>query len=132
MNNKMTELSVVPITAVIVALTLAVDEYNKAKIDPASQDTAQQLLIIIIALAIFLLVALIAVLFKPTSAGARMLFSAVALIAIIVALVVAWLNYVNNSGKKFAVETLIIALAVTVPILTSLVHKDTLTLKIDL
>ncbi len=128
----MTELSVVPITAVIVALTLAVDEYNKAKIDPASQDTAQQLLIIIIALAIFLLVALIAVLFKPTSAGARMLFSAVALIAIIVALVVAWLNYVNNSGKKFAVETLIIALAVTVPILTSLVHKDTLTLKIDL
>ncbi len=128
----MTELSVVPITAVIVALTLAVDAYNKAKIDPASQDTAQQLLIIIIALAIFLLVALIAVLFKPTSAGARMLFSAVALIAIIVALVVAWLNYVNNSGKKFAVETLIIALAVTVPILTSLVHKDTLTLKIDL
>jgi hypothetical protein len=42
------------------------------------------------------------------------------------------LNNVNNSGKKFAVETLIIALAVTVPILTSLVHKDTLTLKIDL
>lgn len=128
----MSELAVAPITAVILGLALSVDAYNKASLDPASQDTAHRLLTIIIALAIFLLIAIIAVLFRPASPGARMLFSAVGLIALIVALVVAWLNYVNNSGKKFAVETLIIALVVSVPILITLINKDTLNISLRL
>lgn len=128
----MSELAVAPITAVILALALSVDAYNKAALDPANADTAQRLITIIVALAIFLIIALIAVLFKPASPGARMLFSAAGLIALIVALVVAWLNYINNSGKKFAVETLIIALVVSVPILVTLINKDTLNIRLNL
>jgi hypothetical protein len=128
----MSELAVAPITAVILGLVLTVDAYNKASVDPAYQQTASRLLTIIIALGIFLAVAVVAVIFKPATPGARMLFSAVALISLIVALALAWLNYINNSGKKFAVETLIIALVLSVPILTTLINRDTLSIKLNL
>jgi hypothetical protein len=128
----MTELSVAPLTAVILALVLSVDAYNKSKIDPSNADTTQRLLITIIALVVFLLVAVIGILIKPVTSGTRMLFSVVGLVALIVALAVAWLNYINNSGKKFAVETLVIALVTSVPILATLISRDTLTIKLDL
>lgn len=128
----MTELSVAPLTAVILALVLSVDAYNKSKIDPVNADTTQRLLITIIALVVFLLVAVVGILIKPATSGTRMLFSVVGLVALIVALAVAWLNYINNSGKRFAVETLVIALVTSVPILATLISRDTLTIKLDL
>lgn len=131
-NYKMSELAVAPITAVILGLVLSVDVYNKAVTDPSTQETAQRLLYIIIALAVFLLIAIIGVLFRPTSPGARTLFTVIGVIALIVALVYAWLNYINNSGKKFAVETLIIALVVSVPILVTLINRDTINIRLNL
>lgn len=128
----MSELAVAPIAAVILGLALSVDAYNKAINDVSNQDTAQKLLIIIIALAVFLLIAVIAVLFRPTSMGVRMLLSVVGVIALITALVVAWLNYVNNSGKKFGVETLLIALVVSFPILVSLYNREAIDIRLRL
>ena len=128
----MSELAVAPIAAVILGLALSVDAYNKAINDVSNQDTAQKLLIIIIALAVFLLIAVIAVLFRPTSMGVRMLLSVVGVIALITALVVDWLNYFNNSGKKFGVETLLIALVVSFPILVSLYNREAIDIRLRL
>jgi heme O synthase-like polyprenyltransferase len=128
----MTELSIAPIASVILALMLAVDGYNKAKVDPTSVDTANRFLTTIIALGLFLLVAIVAILFKPTTPGAKLFFNLISLVLLVIALVVAWLNYVNNSGKKFAVETLVIALVASIPILTTLITKETLTVNLNL
>jgi hypothetical protein len=129
---KMSELAIAPITAVILGLVLSIDVYNKAVNDLVSQETAQRLLYIIIALSVFLLIAIIGILFRPTYPGARSLFTIVGVIALIVALTYAWLNYINNSGKKFAVETLIIALVVSVPILVTLLNRDTISIRLNL
>jgi len=129
---KMSELAIAPITAVILGLVLSIYVYNKAVNDLVSQETAQRLLYIIIALSVFLLIAIIGVLFRPTYPGARSLFTIVGVIALIVALTYAWLNYINNSGKKFAVETLIIALVVSVPILVTLINRDTISIRLNL
>jgi predicted neutral ceramidase superfamily lipid hydrolase len=128
----MSELSIAPVTAVILGLALAVDAYNKTSLDPTNQDTNQKLFIVIVSLSVFLLVALVAVLFRPSSAGVRMLLRAVGIIALVVALVVSWINYVNNYATKFSVETLLIALAVSVPILISIYERETIDIRLRL
>jgi hypothetical protein len=128
----MTELSVVPLSAVILALVLAVDAYNKAQAGAGNQGTSKNLMTVIVALAIFLIVAVLAILFKPTSAGAKLLFSAVSLIALLVAIVVAWLTYVNNTGAALGAQTLVIALVTVVPLLASMMSRDTLTLSLNM
>jgi len=127
----MTELSVAPIAAVILALVLAVNAYNKVK-DTKNQTLINHLLILIIALAVFLIVAIVAILFKPSSPGAKTFFSLVSVAALIVAAVVAWLIYVNNIGTPLDKEALVIALVASVPILTTLISRDTVTIKLDL
>jgi hypothetical protein len=128
----MTELSVAPIASVILALVLAVNAYNKTKALAINANTTNHLLILIIALALFLIVAVIAVLFKPTSNGAKMFFSLVSVVALVVAVVVAWLIYVNNVGQPLATEALVIALVSSIPVLATLISRDTLTIKLDL
>lgn len=128
----MTELSVAPIASVILALVLAVNAFNKTKALAINANTTNHLLILIIALALFLVVAVIAVLFKPTSNGAKMFFSLVSVAALVVAVVVAWLIYVNNVGQPLATEALVIALVSSIPVLATLISRDTLTIKLDL
>ena len=128
----MAELSVVPLSAVILALVLAVDGYNKAKESTASNGTINNFMTVIVALVVFLVVAVLAILFKPTSNVVKMLFSAVSLIALLVALVVSWLNYVNNTGSALGAQTLVIALVTAVPLLASLMTKETLTLSLNM
>lgn len=128
----MTELSVAPIASVILALVLAVNAYNKTKALAINANTTNHLLILIIALALFLIVAVIAVLFKPTSNGAKMFFSLVSVVALVVAVVVAWLIYVNNVGQPLATEALVIAIVSSIPVLATLISRDTLTIKLDL
>lgn len=128
----MSELSIAPVTSVILGLSLAIDAYNKISLDPTNQGTTQNLLIIIVSLSIFLAIALIAVLFRPSSSGVRMLLRTVGVIALIVALVVSWINYVNNYSNKFSVETLLIALAISVPILISIYERETIDIRLRL
>ena len=128
----MTELSVAPLASVILALVLAVDGYNKTKENAGTMAAANNFMITIIALALFLVVAVVAILFKPTSAGAKMIFSAISLILLLVAVVVAWLNYVNNTGGALGAQTLVIAIVTAIPLLATLVTRDTVTLKLDL
>jgi Na+/melibiose symporter-like transporter len=128
----MTELSVAPLASVILALVLAVDGYNKTKQNPELASTTNNFLMTIIALALFLVVAVVAILFKPTSSTARMIFAGASVILLVVALVVAWLNYVNNTGGAFGAQTLTIAIITAIPLLTTLMTRDTFTLKVDL
>jgi membrane-bound ClpP family serine protease len=128
----MTELSVVPLASVILALVLAVDGYNKTKQAPELQSTTNNFLTTIVALALFLVVAVVAIIFKPSTPGAKLIFSAVSVILLIVALVVAWLNYVNNTGSALAAQTLTIAIITAVPLLATVLSRETYTLKIDL
>lgn len=128
----MTELSVVPLASVILALVLAVDGYNKTKESVELASTTNNFLVTIIALALFLVVAIVAILFKPTGAMARMLFSGASVILLLVALVVAWLNYVNNTGGVLGAQTLTIAIITAIPLLATLFTRDTFTLKLDL
>jgi hypothetical protein len=128
----MTELSVAPLASVILALVLAVDGYNKTKQNPELAQTTNNFLMTIIALALFLVVAVVAVLFKPTSNTARMIFAGSSVILLVIALVVAWLNYVNNTGGPLAAQTLTVAIVTAVPLLATLIARDTFTLKVDL
>jgi hypothetical protein len=128
----MTELSVAPLASVILALVLAVDGYNKTKQNPELASTTNNFLVTIIALALFLIVAVVAVLFKPTSPMARMIFAGASVILLVVALVVAWLNYVNNTGGALGAQTLSIAIITAIPLLATLLSRDTFTLKVDL
>jgi len=127
----MTELSVAPIASVILALVLAVNAFNKTKAI-TNPTLRNHLMILIIALVVFLIVAIVAILFKPTSAGAKTFFSLVSVAALIVAAVVAWLIYVNNIGQPIATEALVIAIVASIPILTTLISRDTVTIKLDL
>lgn len=128
----MTELSVAPLASVILALVLAVDGYNKTKQNPELAQTSSNFLVTIIALALFLVVAVVAVLFKPTSNTARMIFAGASVILLVVAVVVAWLNYVNNTGGALGAQTLSIAIITAIPLLATLISRDTFTLKVDL
>ena len=128
----MTELSVAPLASVILALVLAVNGYNKTKQNPELAQTSNNFLMTIIALALFLVVAVVAVLFKPTSNMAKMIFAGASVILLVVALVVAWLNYVNNTGGPLGAETLAIAIITAIPLLATLIARDTFTLKVDL
>jgi hypothetical protein len=128
----MAELSVVPLSAVILALVLAVDGYNKAREGSANKGTVNNFLTVIVALAIFILVAVLALLFKPTSSAVKMLFSVVSLVALLVALVVSWLNYVNNTGSALGAQTLVIALVAAIPLLASVMTRETLTLSLNM
>jgi hypothetical protein len=128
----MTELSVAPLASVILALVLAVDGYNKTKQNPELTQTTNNFLVTIIALALFLVVAVVAVLFKPTSNTARMIFAGASVILLVIALVVAWLNYVNNTGGPLGAQTLTIAIVTAIPLLATLISRDTFTLKVDL
>lgn len=128
----MTELSVAPLASVILALVLAVDGYNKTKQNPELSQTTNNFLVTIIALALFLIVAVVAVLFKPTSPMARMIFAGASVILLVIALVVAWLNYVNNAGGALGAQTLSIAIITAIPLLATLIARDTFTLKVDL
>jgi hypothetical protein len=128
----MTELSVAPLASVILALVLAVDGYNKTKQNPELAQTTNNFLVTIIALALFLVVAVVAVLFKPTSNTARMIFAGASVILLVIAVVVAWLNYVNNTGGALGAQTLSIAIISAIPLLATLITRDTFTLKVDL
>jgi hypothetical protein len=128
----MTELSVAPLASVILALVLAVDGYNKTKQNTELAQTTTNFLVTIIALALFLVVAVVAVLFKPTSPMARMIFAGASVILLVIALVVAWLNYVNNTGGILGAQTLSIAIITAIPLLATLISRDTFTLKVDL
>jgi hypothetical protein len=128
----MAELSVVPLSAVILALVLAVDGYNKAKAGAGNNGTINNFMTIAVALGIFLVVAVLAILFKPTSGLVKMLFSLVSIVALLVALVVAWLNYVNNTGSALGAQTLVIALVTAIPLLVSVMQKETLTLTLNM
>jgi hypothetical protein len=128
----MTELSIAPLASVILALVLAVDGYNKTKQNPELASTTNNFLVTIIALALFLVVAVVAVLFKPTSSMAKMIFAGASVILLVVALVVAWLNYVNNAGGQLGAQTLSIAIITAIPLLATLITRDTFTLKLDL
>ena len=128
----MAELSVVPLSAVILALVLAVDGYNKAKQGSATKGTVQNFMTVIAALVVFLVVAVLAILFKPTSNAVKLLFSVVSLVALLVALVVSWLNYVNNTGSALGAQTLVIALVTAIPLVASMMAKETLTLSLNM
>jgi energy-converting hydrogenase Eha subunit A len=128
----MTELSVAPLASVILALVLAMDGYNKTKQTSELSSTSNNFLTTVIALGLFLVVAVVAILFKPTSAGAKMIFSAVSMILLVIALVVAWLNYVNNAGEPLGAQTLAIAIITAIPLLATIVTRETITLKLDL
>jgi hypothetical protein len=128
----MAELSVVPLSAVILALVLAVDGFNKAKQGSATKGTVQNFMTVIGALVVFLVVAVLAILFKPTSNAVKLLFSVVSLVALLVALVVSWLNYVNNTGSALGAQTLVIALVTAIPLVASMMAKETLTLSLNM
>ena len=128
----MTELSVVPLSSVILALVLAWDGYNKTKESLELKSTNNNFLTVLISLALFLVIAVIAIVFKPTSAGAKMIFSVLSVVLLLVALVVSWLNYVNNTGGPLGAQTLTIAIIAAIPLLATLITRETFTLKVDL
>jgi len=128
----MTELSIVPLASVILALVLAIDGYNKTKQSPELAATTNNFFLTIIGLGLFLVVAVVAILFKPTSPATKLIFSGASIIVLLIALVSAWLNYVNNTGGLLAAQTLSIAIITAVPLLATLFSRETYTLKIDL
>jgi hypothetical protein len=127
----MTELSVVPLSSIILSLVLAVDGYNKTKEIQELASTKNNFLVTIVSLALFLVVAVVAVVLKPSGSMARMILSASSVILLLIALVASWLNYVNNTGGILAAQTLSVAIITAIPLLSTLVSKDTFTLKLN-
>jgi len=127
----MSELSVVPLSSVILSLVLAVDGYNKTKESSELSSTTNNFMMIIIVLSLFLALAVIAIIFKPSGSLFRMILSGASLILLLIALVVAWLNYVNNAGGVLGAQTLSIAIITAIPLLATLISKETFTLKLN-
>jgi hypothetical protein len=117
------EIMVAPLASVVLGLVLAYDGYNKSKSN-TNNAVSNGYLYTGVALVVFAIVAIIALLVKPTSPTTRMLFSAVGLIALLVALSAAWLNYVNVAGTPAGAEALVLAIVVSVPILATLLHRQ--------
>jgi hypothetical protein len=119
----MSEIMVAPLASVILGLVLAYDGYNKSKSN-TNVSVSNGYMYTGIALLVFAGVAIVAMLLKPTSSGTKMIMSAIGLLALLVALSSAWLNYVNTSGTPLAAEALVLAIVVSIPILSTLLTRE--------
>jgi hypothetical protein len=127
----MSEIMVAPLASVVLGLVLAYDGYNKSKSN-TNTVVANGYLYTGVALLVFAAVAVVAMLIKPTSPGVKTILSVIGLIALLVALVAAWLNYVNTSGTPLAAEALVLAIVVSIPILSTLLtREDVIRLKLN-
>ena len=119
----MSEIMVAPLASVVLGLVLAYDGYNKTK-SATANPVSNSYLYIGIALLAFVAVAVIGMLLKPVSATTKLILSVVGIIALLAALSLAWLNYVNVAGTPLAPEALVLAIVVSVPILATLLTRE--------